>query len=69
MEGAKQWTYNPVPEEVLGWKQVTVGSFSEPVDYQCEITLTQTTSVTIGFVTMMNGSSNVKISNIKIERN
>ena len=21
VEGAKQWTYNPVPAEVLGWKQ------------------------------------------------
>ena len=58
-----------MPEEVLGWKQDTVGSLSEPEDYQCEITLTQTTAVTIGFVAMMNGSSNVKISDIKIERN
>lgn len=69
LEGAKQWTYNPVPEEVLGWKHVTIGSFADPADYQCEVTLTQTTAVTIGFVAMMNGSSNVKISDIKIERN
>ena len=70
--GQTQFTYNPVPEEVLAYAQITTGTITEPVDYTCTLELTETTSVTIGLVGEMasnnNTTQNVKVSSIKIER-
>lgn len=66
--GVKQCTYNPVPDEVLAWKQITSPTISEPVQYTCSCTLADTKEVAIGFVSKMKGTNTVKMSEIKIER-
>ena len=72
--GAKQWTYNltaeGAPDNILAWMLITAGNgyYELPHDYTCECILTESTPVTIGFTAMMNNTSTVKMSGIKIER-
>ncbi len=67
--GFKQWTY-ATPEEMenlVGFEHVTT-NYEAPYEVSFEFTLEDTKSVNMGFMAMMNNTSYVKISEIKIER-
>lgn len=65
--GFKQWTYEAPNENLIDFIHVTTNE-TAPYNVNFDFTLDEAKSVNVGFMAMMNNTSHVKISEIKIER-